>query len=112
MSRCHVQAPRQSCRPPSPQADASRSGVHTATIVSFSLTLLAGAGAVLAGLVPLKPLSFGDRLDIGAVLFAAPILALTLAVVFEAARIALKSPDLPEPRRQQAVRWSPGHREG
>ena len=84
----------------------------TATIVSFSLTLLAGAGLVLTGVVPLKPLSFGDRLDIGAVLFAAPILALTLAVVFEAARIALKSPDLPEPRRQQAIRWSPGHREG
>ena len=97
-----------------PRRKATRRAVAftTATIVSFSLTLLAGAGAVLTGLVPLKPLSFGDRLDIGAVLFAAPILALTLAVVFEAARIALKSSDLPEPRRQQAVRWSPGHREG
>jgi hypothetical protein len=41
-----------------------------------------------------------------------PVLALVLAVVFEVTRIALRSPELPEPRRQQAVRWSPGQREG
>ena len=33
----------------------------TATVVSFSLTLLAGSIAVLTNVVPLKFLSFGDR---------------------------------------------------
>ncbi|MBI4920380.1 MAG: hypothetical protein HY834_01405 [Devosia nanyangense] len=84
----------------------------TATIVSFSLTLLGGGVAVLTGLVPLKNLSFGERVDVGALLFVMPVLALVLAVVFEVTRIALRSPELPEPRRQQAVRWSPGEREG
>ena len=84
----------------------------TTTIVSFSLTILAASIAVLAGLVPLKPMSFAERIDVGSLLFVAPIVALVLAIVFEVTRIALTRPDLPEPRRQQAVRWSPGRREG
>jgi hypothetical protein len=85
----------------------------TATVVSFSLTLLAGSIAVLTNLVPLEALSFGERIDLGAMLFAAPLLALVLAVVFEASRIALSRNALPEPRRQQVVRgWTPGRREG
>lgn len=83
----------------------------TATVISFSLTLLAGAIAVLTGLPPLD-MSLGERVDVGAMLFVAPVLALVLAVVFEAARIAMSRADLPEPRRQQAVRWAPGRREG
>ncbi len=83
----------------------------TSTIVSFSLTLLGGAIVVLTGLVPLR-MSFGEHVDFGAMLFIAPVLALVLAVVFEAARIAMTRADLPEPRRQQEVRWSPGRREG
>ena len=85
----------------------------TATVVSFSLTLLAGSVAVMANMVPLKMLSFGERIDLGAMLFVAPLLALVLAVVFETARIALKREPLPEPRQRQVVRnWSPGRREG
>ena len=85
----------------------------TATVISFSLTLLAGSIAVLANLVPLRTLSLGERIDLGAMLFLAPILALVLAVVFEASRVALTREALPEPRRQQAVRnWTPGRREG
>ena len=83
----------------------------TATVISFSLTLLAGAIAVLTGLPPLD-MSLGERVDVGAMLFIAPVLALVLAVVFEATRIAMSRADLPEPRRQQAVRWAPGRREG
>ena len=82
----------------------------TSTIVSFSLTLLGGAIAVLTGLVPLQ-MSFGERVDFGAMLFIAPVLALVLAVVFEVVRIAMTRAELPEPRRQQEVRWSPGRRE-
>ena len=85
----------------------------TVTVVSFSLTLLAGSIAVLANIVPLDFLSLGDRVDLAAMLFVAPVLALVLAVVFETTRIALKREPLPEPRQRQVVRnWSPGRREG
>jgi hypothetical protein len=85
----------------------------TATVVSFSLTLLGGSIAVLTNMVPLKFLSFGDRVDLGAMLFVAPVLALVLAVIFETTRIALKRDPLPEPRQRQVVRnWAPGRREG
>ena len=84
----------------------------TATIVSFSLTLLVAAFAILFGFVPLKSVTAGMRIDIGALLFIVPVVALVLAVCVEVVGIALKHPQLPEPRRQQAVRWSPGRREG
>lgn len=89
------------------------SRLTTASIASFSLTLLAGGIAVLSGMIPLPRLSMAERLDVGALLFVAPLMALVLAVVFEVTRIALASSDLPQPRRQQAVlRWTPGRREG
>ena len=89
------------------------SAFTTATVVSFSLTLLAGSVAVLTNIVPLRMLSLGDRVDLGAMLFVAPVLALVLAVVFETTRIALKREPLPEPRQRQVVRnWTPGRREG
>lgn len=106
--------------PPLPTEQASKSiksrrlnAFTTATVVSFSLTLLAGSVAVLTNMVPLRMLSLGDRVDLGAMLFVAPVLALVLAVVFETTRIALKREPLPEPRQRQVVRnWTPGRREG
>ena len=103
--------------PAQPEASAAKrrriNAFTTATVISFSLTLLAGSIAVLANMVPLKALSLGERVDLGAVLFIAPVLALILAVVFEASRIAFSREALPEPRRQQVVRnWTPGRREG
>jgi hypothetical protein len=98
---------------PVPANVAKARAFTTATVISFSLTLLAGSVAVLTNLVPLKALSLGEQIDLAAVLFAAPVLALVLAVVFEATRIAFKREPLPEPRRQQVIRnWTPGHREG
>jgi uncharacterized membrane protein len=105
MSKSPTPSPRKS-------ADRKARAFTTATIVSFSLTILAASIAILSGLVPLKPMSFAERIDVGSLLFVAPIVALVLAIVFEVTRIALTRPDLPEPRRQQAVRWSPGRREG
>ena len=84
----------------------------TASIVSFSLTLLAGGIAVLTGLVPLDRLSLVERIDVGSLLFMMPVVALVLAVVFEVTRIALRAPELPEPRRRETVRWTPGRGEG
>src|ERR1700761_7452499 len=83
----------------------------TTTIVSFSLTILAASVAVLSGVVPLHPMSFAERIDVGSLLFSAPIVALILAIVFEVPRIALTRPELPEPRRPQQLRWAPGRRE-
>ena len=84
----------------------------TATIASFSLTLLAAGIAVLTGMVPLRSFHHVDRVDVGSALFLLPVVALVLGVCFEVARIAMQSAELPEPRRRQTVRWSPGHREG
>lgn len=92
---------------------ASKAAVFTtATIVSFSFTLLAAGIGVLTGVLPLRAVSFGQRIDIGSLLFLMPVVALVLGVCFEVARFALRTADLPEPRRQQAIRWSPGRREG
>jgi hypothetical protein len=89
------------------------SRLTTASIASFSLTLLAGGIGVLAGIVPLPHLSLTERLNVGSLLFVAPLMALVLALVFEVSRIALTRADLPQPRRRQAVlRWTPGRREG
>jgi hypothetical protein len=94
-------------------ARARRKAFTTATVVSFSLTLLAGSIAVLTNLMPLRALTFGDRVDLGAMLFVAPVLALVLGIMFEATRMAMSREALPEPRRQQVVRnWAPGRREG
>lgn len=84
----------------------------TATIVSFSFTLLAAGIAILTGLLPLKSLSFGQRVDVGSLLFMMPVVALVLGVCVEVTRIALRRQELPEPARSQAIRWSPGRREG
>lgn len=99
--------------PNMPEATRSRAKAFTtATVVTFSLTLLAGSIAVLTNAVPLRALSFVERIDLGAMLFLAPVLALVLGVLFEATRIALKREPLPVSRRQQVLRWTPGRREG
>ena len=84
----------------------------TATIVSFSFTLLAAGIGILTGLLPLRSLSFGQRIDVGSLLFLMPVVALVLGVCVEVTRIALRRQDLPEPDRSQQIRWSPGRREG
>lgn len=103
--------------PAAPRAENTKarkiSAFSITTVVSFALTLLAGSVAVLTNKVPLQTLTLGERVDVGAMLFIATVLALVLAVVFEASRIALSPNRLPEPRRRQVVRnWTPGHREG
>ena len=94
-----------------PSKSRRTAALGTAAIVSFSLTLIGASVALLAGVVPVN-LNFGDRVDVGTLLFVAPILALVLAVVFEVTRIAFQSSELPEPRRQQVLAWTPGRREG
>ncbi len=96
-----------------PKPARKRAKFTTATVVSFSLTLFAASVAILSGAVPLRALTTVERIDIGTMLFVAPVLALILAVMAEATRIAMSQQPLPEPRRQQVVRnWTPGRREG
>jgi hypothetical protein len=78
----------------------------TATIVSFSFTLLAAGIAVLTGLVPLHSLTFGQRVDIGSLLFMMPVVALVLGMCVEVTRIALRPQQLPETNEPQQIRWS------
>ena len=78
----------------------------TASIISFSLTLLAGSIAVLIGIVPFRAITTGLRFDIGAFLFLLPVVALILGVIFEVARIALRSDELPDPRPEQQIDWA------
>ena len=81
-------------------------------VSSFSLTLVAGSYAVMAGYIPLPRLDAVSRVDVGAALLFAPVCALAFALVFEAARLALKGPiELPQPRRAP-IAWVPGRREG
>ena len=103
--------PKRALNPTKTRKTRKAVAFSTATIVSFSLTLLCASLAVLSGLVPLRSLSLGERVDVGALLFLTPLVALLLTVCFEVVRIALRSTDLPEPRRQQAVRWSPARRD-
>jgi hypothetical protein len=100
--------------PTQPKSARKRASTFTtATVVSFSLTLFVGGIAVLSGLLPLRMLPAAERIDIGTMLFVAPIAALILAVMVEATRVALSRQPLPEPRRQQVIhQWSPGRREG
>ena len=84
----------------------------TATVVSFSFTILAAGIAILTGLVPLHQISSVQRVDVGFLLFMMPVVALVLGVCVEVTRIALRSSELPAPRQRQTVRWSPGRREG
>jgi len=99
-------------KPPARRKRSRTAVFTTATIVSFSFTLLAAGIAVLTGLLPLHRLSLGQRVDVGSLLFLMPVVALVLGVCVEVTRIALRRQDLPEPSRSQPIRWSPGHREG
>jgi hypothetical protein len=98
---------------PSPRKARARiAAITTASIITFSLTLLAAGALVVLGIIPLNFLSFGQRVDVGALLLTVPVVALTLAVVFEATRIAIRSPALPDSHHQPAVNWAVEQREG
>ena len=100
-------------KPVSATARRRSAAITTTGIASFSLTLLAGGIGVVSGLIPMAHTSAIQRLDIGALLLAAPIVALLLAVMVEVAYIALRSAPLPDPQpATPMLDWQPGRREG
>lgn len=90
-----------------PTPESRRAAMTTTTIVSFSLTLFVGSLAVFSGHVPLQHLTAGQQLDVGALLFLTSVVALTLAVIFEVSKVALTRSELPQPRQQRTIRWTP-----
>ena len=96
-----------------PAKPRSRAAIFTtATVVSFSFTLLAAGIAVLTGTLPLRHVTAMQRIDVGSLLFMMPVVALVLGVCVEVTRFALRHSELPAPRQKQTVRWTPGRREG
>ena len=78
----------------------------TASIVSFSLTLLVAGLAILSGLVPLPALADAQRSDLGTLLFIAALGILVITMVFEATLIALRTAPLPEPKLVRVDHWA------
>lgn len=91
---------------------ARRVAMTTASLATFSLTLLAGGMGLATGLIPMPEATAMQRLDAGALLIAAPIVALLLATMVEVTRIALRRAPLPDPRPTTPVlHWQPVRRD-
>jgi hypothetical protein len=91
---------------------ARRVAMTTASLATFSLTLLACGMGLAGGLIPMPEATSMQRLDAGALLIVAPIVALILAMMVEVTRIALRSAPLPDPRpARPTLHWQPVRRE-
>jgi uncharacterized membrane protein len=98
-------------------AKARRRALTTSTIISFSLTFALAGFALLMGLLPQKAnllASSTGSVETGVVLLVVPLVALVAAMLFEAARLALRGPiSIAEPKPARPLRdWKPGHGEG
>lgn len=97
---------------------ARRYALTTATIISFSLTFALAGFALLLGFLPrdanFLAASNGAAIETGVVLLVVPLVALVLAILFEATRLALRGPvKIAEPRPAATLTgWKPGHGEG
>lgn len=99
-------------------AAARRRALTTATVISFSLTFAVAGFALLMGLLPrdaeMLAASIGT-LDTGIVLLVVPLVALVLAILVEATRLALRGGPLRIAGRKPIRTlsdWKPGHGEG
>ena len=99
-------------------AQARRRALTTATIISFSLTFALAGFALLMGFLPqdaaLLAAANGNSVETGVVLLVVPLVALVAAILFEAARLALRGPiAIAEPKPAVTLSdWKPGHGEG
>ena len=98
-------------------AKARRRALTTATIISFSLTFALAGFALLLGFLPhdaeLLASSTGS-IDTGIVLLVVPLVALVIAILFEATRLAWRGPIRMQSTRttRPLSEWKPGHGEG
>ena len=98
-------------------AKARRRALTTATIISFSLTFAVAGFALLLGFLPRDAqflASSTGSIDTGVVLLVVPLVALVLAILFEATRLVLRGPlRMAEPKPARSLSdWKPGHGEG
>ena len=83
-------------------------------IALAALVAIGSAGALIAGVTPATAASLASHADTQIAVFMVPLTILLLAILYEAARIALRG-NLPveAPVRRTAGRyWSPGRGEG
>ncbi|GLQ08669.1 hypothetical protein GCM10007913_06010 [Devosia yakushimensis] len=83
-------------------------------IASAALLAVGSAGALIAGVTPATAASLANHADTQIAVFMVPLTILLVAILYEAARIALRG-NLPveAPARRAAGRyWSPDRGEG
>lgn len=97
---------------------ARRHALTTTTVIAFSLTFVLAGIALLLGYLP-ETTSFlktpsGASIDTGVVILVVPLVALVIAILVEAIRLAWLGPikfDTPRPA-PSLTGWKPGHGEG
>ena len=98
-------------------AQARRRALTTATIISFSLTFALAGFALLLGFLPRDAnflVSSTGSIETSIVLLVVPLVALVIAILFEAARLVWRGPvKMARARPSRALsEWKPGHGEG
>lgn len=101
-------------RKPHQRRGAGARRLSSAAIIGFSLTLVGAGVAMLLGLVPQRMLPALDGIDATVVLLFVPLCALTLAILFEAARTSLGGGfrRTVRPAANPLEPWRPGRGEG
>lgn len=84
------------------------------TALSTVLVAAAAVVAFVAGVTPATAASIATKVDAQIAAFMVPLTLLVMAILFEAARIALRGtlPAEAPARRQTRPLWSPGRGEG
>lgn len=91
-----------------------RKSFRLLAIASAAIVAIGSAGALIAGVTPATAASLANHADTQIAVFMVPLTILLVAILYEAARIALKG-NLPveAPVRRTADRyWSPRRGEG
>ena len=83
-------------------------------VASAALLGLGSAAALIAGVTPATAANLASQPDTQIAVFMVPLTILLIAILFEAARIALRGalPAEAPPRRTNHRHWSPGQGEG
>lgn len=83
-------------------------------IVSTVVVTAGSMAALIAGVTPASAATLANQVDTQIAIFMVPLTLLVLAILFEAARIAMRGalPVEAPPRRQVRAYWSPGQGEG
>jgi hypothetical protein len=92
----------------------TRKGFRRLAIASTALLGLGSVAALIAGVTPATAANLASHPDTQVAVFMVPLTILVVAILFEAARIALRGalPVEAPPPRSTLRHWSPGQGEG